>query len=114
MNTTLIGQKYEKLALYHLKKQKYKILTTNFLCPAGEIDVIAYDKSTKYIVFVEVKYRSSGKFGRPIEAVTDEKIRKIRIASQVYLKFKGWQEKPFRYDIIEIFDEDVRHIVNAF
>ena len=40
--------------------------------------------------------------------------RKIKITSQVYLKLKGWLERNFRYDAIEIIDEELRHIVNAF
>lgn len=112
--TKILGEKYENMAIHYLKKEKYKILTRNFLCPAGEIDIIAYDKSSKYIVFVEVKYRSTNAFGRPIEAVTPEKIRNIQITSQVYLKLKGWLDKNYRYDVIEIIDDELRHVVNAY
>ncbi|MBQ7880811.1 MAG: YraN family protein [Clostridia bacterium] len=112
--TTILGKKYENMAIHYLKKKKYKILARNFLCPAGEIDIIAYDKETKYIVFVEVKYRATQLFGRPLEAITPEKARKIKITSQVYLKLKGWLERNFRYDAIEIIDDELRHIVNAF
>ena len=112
--TTILGKKYENMAACYLKKQKYKIVATNFSCPAGEIDIIAYDKGSKYIVFVEVKYRATALFGRPIEAITPEKMRKIRIASQVYLKSKGWLDKNYRYDAIEIIDDELRHVVNAF
>lgn len=114
LNTKILGEKYENMAIYYLKKEKYKILTRNFNCPAGEIDIIAYDKKTKYIVFVEVKYRATCLFGRPVEAVTEDKMRKIHITSQVYLKLKGWLDKNYRYDVVEILDDDVRHIVNAF
>lgn len=114
MDTTTIGKKYENLAIFHLKKEKYKILARNFSCPAGEIDIIAYDKAAKYIVFVEVKYRTNAKFGRPIEAITPEKVQKIRITSQVYLKLKGWLNKNYRFDAIEILDDEIRHLINAF
>ena len=112
--TTIIGKKYENMALHYLKKQKYKILARNFSCSAGEIDIIAYDKTSDYIVFVEVKYRATALLGRPIEAITPEKQRKIQITSQVYLKLKGWLDKNYRYDAIEIIDDDLRHIINAF
>lgn len=114
MDKTTIGKKYENLAVYHLKKKGYKILDRNFRCPASEIDIVAYDKQTKYIVFVEVKYRSSSKFGSPIEAITSEKARKIRVASQVYLKLKGWLDRNYRFDAVGILDEEIRHIINAF
>lgn len=113
LSTKILGEKYENMAIHYLKKEKYKILARNFSCPAGEVDIIALDKKTKYIVFVEVKYRSTKAFGRPIEAVTPEKVHNIHVTSQVYLKLKGWLDKNFRYDVIEIIDEDLRHVMNA-
>ena len=114
LNTTTIGKKYENMAIHYLKTQKYKIVERNFSCPAGEIDIIAFDPDTKYIVFVEVKYRATNAFGRPIEAITAQKVRKIHTTSQVYLKLKGWLDKNFRFDAIEIIDDELRHIVDAF
>ena len=114
LSTTIIGKKYENMSINYLKTQKYKILERNFSCPAGEIDIIAFDPETKYIVFVEVKYRVTNAFGRPIEAITPQKVRKIYTTSQVYLKLKGWLDKNIRYDVIEIIDDDLRHIINAF
>lgn len=114
LTTKIIGEKYENMATHYLKTQKYKILTRNFICPVGEIDIIAYDKANDYIVFVEVKYRTTALFGRPLEAITEDKQRKIRTASQVYLKLKGKLNHNFRYDAIEIIDDQLRHIVNAF
>lgn len=114
LSTTIIGKKYENMAVHYLKTEKYKILGRNFSCPAGEIDIIAFDKATKYIVFVEVKYRATNLFGRPLEAITPDKQHKIKTTSQVYLKLKGWLDKNYRYDAIEIIDDELRHIVNAF
>lgn len=112
--TATLGKKYENMALYYLKMQKYKVLARNFSCPAGELDIIALDPETKYIVFVEVKYRATNAFGRPIEAVTPEKVRKIKLTSQVFLKLKGWLDRNYRYDVIEIIDDELRHVVNSF
>ena len=78
----------------------------------GEIDIIAIDNNV--LVFVEVKYRATNAFGRPIEAITPQKVHKIQITSQVFLKLKGWLDKNFRYDVIEIIDDELRHIINAF
>ncbi len=114
LNTKILGEKYENMAIHYLKTQKYKILARNFLCPAGEIDIIAYDKANDYVVFVEVKYRATNAFGRPLESVTADKQRKIHITSQVYLKLKGWLDKNYRFDAIEIIDDQLRHIINAF
>ena len=112
--TSTLGKKYENMSIHYLKTQKYKILARNFSCPAGELDIVAFDPETKYIVFVEVKYRTTNAFGRPIEAITPQKVHKIYITSQVYLKLKGWLDKNYRYDVIEIIDDKLRHIINAF
>jgi len=112
--TTILGQKHENMAIHYLKTQKYKILARNFSCPSGEIDIIAYDKTSKYIVFVEVKYRATNLFGRPLEAITRDKQRKIKLSSQTYLKLKGWLDRNYRFDAIEIIDDELRHIVNCF
>lgn len=112
--TSTLGKKYENMSINYLKTQKYKILDRNFSCPAGELDIVAFDPETKYIVFVEVKYRATNAFGRPIEAITPQKVHKIYITSQVYLKLKGWLDKNIRYDVIEIIDDKLRHIINAF
>ena len=114
LNTTIVGKKYENMAINYLKTQKYKILQRNFSCPAGEIDIVAFDPESKYIVFVEIKYRATNAFGRPIEAITPQKVRKIQTTSQVFLKLKGWLDKNFRFDAIEIIDDELRHIANAF
>lgn len=114
LNTTTIGKKYENMSINYLKTQKYKVLERNFSCGAGEIDIIAFDPETKYIVFIEVKYRATNAFGRPIEAITPAKVHKIYTTAQVYLKLKGWLDKNIRFDAIEIIDDELRHIVNAF
>ncbi|MBQ7797701.1 MAG: YraN family protein [Clostridia bacterium] len=112
--TSTLGKKYENMSIHYLKTQKYKILKRNFSCPAGEVDIIALDPETKYIVFIEVKYRATNAFGRPIEAITPDKVRKIYTTSQVYLKLNGLLDRNIRYDVIEIIDDDLRHVVNAF
>ena len=114
LSTTTLGKKYENMAIHYLKTQKYKIVERNFSCGAGEIDIIALDPENNYIVFVEVKYRATNALGRPIEAITPAKVRKIYTTSQVYLKIKGWLDKNIRFDAIEIIDDELRHIVNAF
>lgn len=52
-NRKKLGQDGETLACDYLKRKGYKIITRNFRCRNGEIDIIAQDKET--IVFCEVK-----------------------------------------------------------
>ena len=78
MNKRAVGTAYEKLAGEYLRQQGYEILEYNFRCRMGEVDIVA--KDGEYLVFVEVKYRSSGRSGSPLEAVDR---RKQRIISKV-------------------------------
>lgn len=112
--TSTLGKKYENMSINYLKTQKYKIIKRNFSCPAGEIDIIALDPETNYIVFIEVKYRATNAFGRPLEAITPQKVRKIQTTAQVFLKLNGWLDRNIRFDAIEIIDDKLRHIVNCF
>ena len=107
----------ENLAVNYLKKQNYKILQTNYRNKIGEIDIIANDKNT--IVFIEVKTRSSLKFGTPSEAINFHKQQKIRNTAISYLKYKNLYEKvAVRFDCIEILgdklDCKINHIKNIF
>ena len=106
------GDLGEKKAIEYLKKQKYKILETNYTCKLGEIDIIAL--KDKIIVFVEVKAREDLSFGRPCEAVTPHKQNKILSVAKYYLTLKGWVEENSRFDVIEVIDREINHIENAF
>ena len=78
-----VGEKGEKRACKYLELKGYKILERNYRCKLGEIDIIAEDKN-KDIVFVEVKTRSSLKYGAPSEAVNQYKqIHIKKVASYI-------------------------------
>ena len=102
----------ENLAIKYLKKQKYKIICSNYTNFIGEIDIIAKDK--KCLVFVEVKSRSTLEFGRPSEAVDENKQNKIREIATYYLKQNKLFDSPCRFDVIEVLGEEINHIPNAF
>ena len=108
-----LGVQGETLAKEYLEGLKYKIVELNFKNKIGEIDIIAKDGQT--IVFIEVKKRSSARFGLPREAVNYYKQQKIRNVAVGYLKFKGIYEKvDVRFDVIDIIGTSVTHIKNAF
>ena len=109
----IIGDKGEELAANFIKKKlKFKILERNYKNKIGEIDIIALDK--KVIVFVEVKYSSSKEFGLPRERVDFYKQQKIRSVATSYLKENNELESMVRFDIIDIIDDKIEHIPNAF
>ncbi len=108
----VVGNKGELQAKIFLQKNKYKILEMNYTCKLGEIDIIAKEKET--IVFVEVKTRASCQYGRPMEAVTPYKQNKVRTVAKYYLMLNDALEKDVRFDVIEILDDEINHIKNAF
>ncbi len=107
-----LGNLGEKKAVAFLKDKGYKILKTNYKTHVGEIDVIAeYDG---VLVFVEVKTRSSNNFGTPAEAVDLKKQQKyVKVASE-YLMREKKDNYPCRFDVIEIENNEINHIVDAF
>ena len=114
MNTKIIGDAGEKLAQKFLKKNKYKILETNYKNKIGEIDIICFDKKEKTTVFVEVKTKTGTMFGLPREMVDDRKQRKIRKVATLYLMQNGLMDSLVRFDVVEILGENINHFKNAF
>ena len=118
-----LGQRGERLAAKHLKRQGLKILARNYRCPVGEADLIALDRSTKRlgaetIVFVEVKSRSSDKYTDPESAVNADKKRRLRKVANYYVQRRGAHEYNIRFDIVAvIFSGEkpvIRHTPDAF
>lgn len=110
----------EDAACSFLKKAKYKIVERNFRCTYGEIDIIA--RKGEDLIFVEVKTRSSDKFGTPAQAVTYYKKQNIVKTAQVYL-MKNPTDLNIRFDIIEVYGAfknssfdlgDINHIEGVF
>ena len=101
-NTKLKGDYTEDIAKQYLINNKLKILTQNFHCRYGEIDLIA--KSENTIVFIEVKYRSKNQFGGAIAAVSAMKQQKIRATAQFFLQQQRLNEynTDCRFDVIAI------------
>ena len=116
MNTAETGQTGERLAAQYLKRNGYRILAKNYRAHRHEIDIVAREKSTGAVVFVEVKTRTPGSFGRPADAVNADKKRFLRLAAQSWLLENGGTEQPARFDVIEVLlpEESVNHIINAF
>lgn len=112
MNKRAVGSRYEELAAAYLLRKGYLILEHNFRCRLGEIDIIA--KDDEYIVFIEVKYRKTKKFGYPREAVTYLKQQHIIRTAQYFLTVKVGYELPCRFDVIEILDNQITHLEAAF
>ncbi len=107
MNKRKQGNYWETYATNYLIKKGYKVLFQNWTCRWGEIDIIA-QKSQK-LIFIEVKYKSSEKFGTPFEAITFRKMQNQLKAIKIFLSQQNLQktkEPPWQLDIIGVTKKD--------
>ncbi len=112
MNNRAFGGQGEADARAFLEHRGMRVLQMNFRRPTGEIDIIARQRRT--IVFVEVKRRSSLRFGRPAEAVDRAKQGHILRTAALYLQENGLEDAPVRFDVVEVLPGEIRHIEGAF
>jgi len=96
-----LGALGEQVAVDHLRALGLRILIRNWRCRYGELDVIAAE-GDRTVVFVEVKTRTGDGFGGIAEAVTPQKVRRIRRLAGVWLAGQetGWAQ--IRIDVIGV------------
>jgi len=99
-NSTQKGLYYERQAENYLKKNGLKPITRNYWCKLGEIDLIMEHQET--IVFIEVKYRKSKKYGGALHALTLAKQKKLKKAIQYYIQHHQLQNNALRVDFVAI------------
>ena len=115
----LAGAWGENLAAEYLRKKRFKLLASGYRSRFGEIDLIVCDR--KYLVFVEVKLRRSGRFAKALEYVDRRKQDRIRTTAEVYLSQNPTALQP-RFDVIEIYAPEgmetarpeIYHLEDAF
>ena len=118
MDRSEVARRGEDAAAAYLERTGMRIEARNWRCKSGEIDIVAYDGET--LVLVEVKTRRSQKAGRPEEAVSETKQRRIVRLAEAYMASAGVaQEGPVRFDVIalRVLGEDralLRHYRGAF
>jgi putative endonuclease len=111
------GERGERAARWYLRLRGYRILERNYLCPPGEIDIVALKKGT--IVFVEVRTRQAGALVDPIESIDNMKLTHIMGAAGYFLTARGKRGACSRFDIITVrsggpFRGRIRHYIDAF
>ena len=85
----------------HLAEQGLHLLSRNFRCRGGEIDLIMLDENC--LVFIEVRYRASEAFGRASDTVDSRKQRKIiRTAAMYVARNPGHGSRTMRFDVFAI------------
>ena len=113
----LVGEEGEHLAEALLQEKGYDVLERNWRNRFGEIDLIL--TKDEIIVFVEVKSRTSKKFGEAREAITYAKKRRLGYLAESYVQENKLQDKFIRFDVVtvtwaqEAAEPEIEHLENV-
>ncbi len=105
----------EDLARNYLGSQGLTWVESNYRCRMGEIDLIMRDK--EYLVFVEVRARTSIAYGGGVQSITPGKRQKLLRTATLYLQTKKLYDKqPCRFDVLSLdgASPQITWIKNAF
>jgi putative endonuclease len=92
-----LGRAGEKAAADLLRSRGFELVGAGFRARRGELDLVC--RRNDVLVVVEVKTRSSGAFGTPIEAVGSRKRRALLSAAAEYRALAGWRGR-IRYAVV--------------
>jgi putative endonuclease len=95
-----IGRYGEERAAIYLQDRGYEIIERNWRGRGGEIDLIANEKGR--LVFIEVKTRNGSGYGHPFEAITTEKIARMRRLAADWCSVKQVSGIKVRLDAISV------------
>jgi putative endonuclease len=95
-----LGIEGESIACAEIERLGYRIIERNYRIRSGEIDIVADDAGT--VVFVEVKTKTSGDFGDPVEEVTTQKQRQIVSMGEYYATYCCPPDTLCRFDVVTV------------
>lgn len=112
-----LGSTGEAIAARFLLDKGHEIISMNYRCRIGEIDIISADRGV--VVFCEVKTRASDAKGQPFESVTRKKQQTLRRCAEHFLLARYHELRTCRFDVISIRwtsqgRPDITHLQNAF
>lgn len=113
----VLGRRGEDLAVEYLQQQGLVVLSRNWRCREGEIDLVLTDADR--LVVCEVKTRSGTRYGEPAEAVDRRKVARIRRVTNAWLAAHHVRWCEVRFDVLAVLAEPgrpvtVRHYPGAF
>jgi len=95
------GRQAETLATRYLQRNGLQLLTRNYRCKVGELDLVMMD--AQVLVIVEIRYRRNSDFADPLETVTVEKQRRIVRATRHLLQGRPELRRyPLRFDVLAL------------
>ena len=113
-----LGRWGERRSERFLRRRGFAVVTRNFACRSGEIDLIMSD-SDGTIVFVEVKTRRDEEYSEAQEAVTLRKRTRMIRAAKHFVESYKIKNRPVRFDVVAVVlgqkgPAEIRHYPNAF
>ena len=101
--TTEIGRAAESRALRYLETAGLVLLTRNYRCRAGEIDLVMLDPESQVLVLVEVRSRSRREYGQAAATVGFDKQRRCSLAARhLLLMRRELRRLRARFDVVAI------------
>ena len=98
-NRRASGAAHEQAARRHLEAQGLRFIAANVACRQGELDLVMQDGGT--LVFIEVRYRASERFGGAAASVDARKQARLLAAAGYYLA-RHPTSLPCRFDVVAI------------
>jgi putative endonuclease len=112
-STRAIGTRAERRAVWHYRLRGYRVLATNVWVAGYELDLVL--RRGRQLVFCEVKAKSSGDLGDPLEMVGPEKVRRLRIAAEAWLGGKSeLRGCEARFDVAAVRNGKLDVVADAF
>lgn len=99
-----LGRYGEELAARFLVKSGWTIHDRNWRCSAGEVDIVASRNGV--LAICEVKTRRSMRFGSPLEAVTTQKLQRLRRLAGIWMASHTEHPRNLRIDVISVLVDD--------
>ena len=105
-----LGKAGEELAQRALEQAGLTIVTRNWRCPAGELDIVAQEAGPDFtrggeivpwLVLVEVRTRRGEQFGSALQSITPRKQAKLREVAAHYVQAAEWRG-PWRIDVVAV------------
>jgi len=112
-----LGRLGEQLGVDFLTAAGYAVIDRNWRCSQGEIDIVAQDGAE--LVFVEVKTRSSVAFGHPLEAITVQKLARLRRLAAAWCSAHSSVNTAIRIDALAVIapatgPAQIEHLARVF
>jgi putative endonuclease len=97
----VLGRRAEDFAADYVRRLGWAILSRNFSCKLGELDIVALEEGGKELVVVEVRYRTLGDMQSPSDSVGPKKLRSLVGAGRVWVEEQNWAG-PWRIDLVGV------------